>query len=448
MNNTIKVKKLPIDTGPAAWNSILSPANTFPTLEEEIIADWLVIGAGFAGIAAAKRLSQLVGDERLVMIEARRIAEGPAGRNSGFMIDLPHELNSESYTSDHRIDLSQIKLNRYAIDFAKQIALDAQMPIPVFNPCGKVTGAVTDKGLHHIESYSKHLASLGEPYEFMDAQALKEMTGIDYYRRGLFTPGAVMIQPAAFIRMAAENLRKDVEIYENTPALSIEKGDMHQVKTPKGNIRARRIILAVNGHIQSFGFFPKRLLHVFTYASMTRALSSDELVKLGGQSDWGILPADPMGTTVRRISNFDGSGDRVTVRNHFTLNQSMEVSERHIRTAAKLHDKAFRQRFPILNNVVMEHRWGGRLCLSLNSVPAFGELEPRIFSASCQNGLGTVKGTLSGNLAAELSLGIQSDILSEFQSSAAPKKLPPEPFLSLGANSVMRWKEFQAGIEL
>lgn len=96
----------------------------------------------------------------------------------------------------------------------------------------------------------------------------------------------------------------------------------------------------------------------------------------------------------------------------------------------------------------MEHRWGGRLCLSWNSVPAFGEQEERVFSAACQNGLGTVKGTLSGMLVAELALGMRSPLLDDFQACAQPSRLPPEPFLSLGANMTMRWKEWQAGIEL
>ena len=45
------------------------------------------------------------------------------------------------------------------------------------------------------------------------------------------------------------------------------------VKTPKGSIKTKKIIMAVNGHVESFGFFEKRLMHVFTYASMTRKLT-------------------------------------------------------------------------------------------------------------------------------------------------------------------------------
>jgi len=448
MSKTIKVRRLPRDTGPAAWNAILSSAPVYPQLDEDIDAEWAVVGGGFAGLAAARRLNQLVPGQRVVVLEAGRLAEGPAGRNSGFMIDLPHELNSETYAGAKDADLRQIRLNRHAIEFARHTAADAAMPKQVFDPCGKVTGAATQKGEQHIDTYSRHLASLGEAFRIMDATEMKAWTGTDFYRRGLFTPHSVMIQPAAYIRMSAAELSRRVCIYEHSPVVSMTLGDRHVLQTPKGRVRARHVILAVNGHIQSFGYFAQRLLHVFTYASMTRPLSEAEVKRLGGVPDWSLLPADPMGTTLRRVSSYDGSGHRITVRNHFTLNQSMEIGERHIRRAARLHDRAFSARFPMLDGVSMDHRWGGRLCLSLNSVAAFGEQEERVFSAACQNGLGTVKGTLSGLLAAELALNQRSTLLDDFQASAQPSRLPPEPFLSLGANMTMRWKEWQAGIEL
>jgi glycine/D-amino acid oxidase-like deaminating enzyme len=102
----------------------------------------------------------------------------------------------------------------------------------------------------------------------------------------------------------------------------------------------------------------------------------------------------------------------------------------------------------MLSDVEIEHRWGGRLCLSLNSVPAFGELEKGIYSAVCQNGLGAVKGTLSGLLAAEMAVKGETPMVAEYLAYEAPKRLPPEPFLSLGAKMTLRWKEWRAGIEL
>ncbi|MEL7346301.1 MAG: FAD-dependent oxidoreductase, partial [Pseudomonadota bacterium] len=89
-----RAARLPRDVGVCGWNALLPPPLAPRVLEDDTTADWLVIGAGWAGLAAARRLSQLVGHDRIVVLEAGRLGEGPAGRNSGFMIDLPHKLQS------------------------------------------------------------------------------------------------------------------------------------------------------------------------------------------------------------------------------------------------------------------------------------------------------------------------------------------------------------------
>ena len=209
---------------------------------------------------------------------------------------------------------------------------------------------------------------------------------------------------------------------------------------------APKVILAVNGHLNSFGFKQRRLMHVFTYASMTRPLTAAEAARLGGADVWGLTPADPMGTTVRRIRTPEGP--RIVIRNRFTFDPSMEVSDRRIARVGQDHDRSFAARFPMLAGVEMAYRWGGRLCLSRNGVNVVEELEPGLYAACCQNGLGTVRGTLTGMLAAELATGTRSDRLDRALAADAPTRLPPEPIARLGANAVLKWQERQAGAEL
>jgi glycine/D-amino acid oxidase-like deaminating enzyme len=102
----------------------------------------------------------------------------------------------------------------------------------------------------------------------------------------------------------------------------------------------------------------------------------------------------------------------------------------------------------MLGGAGMEYCWGGRLCLSWNGVPAFGEIEAGLFSACCQNGLGTSKGTLSGMLAAELAAQGNSPLVAQQLAFDPPRRLPPEPFAWLGANATIRWQEWRAGREM
>ncbi|MEE4189271.1 MAG: FAD-binding oxidoreductase [Roseobacter sp.] len=442
----IDVGKLPKETGPAAWNNLLPPPGPARCVEGDLSTDWIVIGAGFAGLAAARRLSQLCPTDGIVVLDAHRIAEGPAGRNSGFMIDLPHDLSSSDYGGSIDKDVQLTADNRHAIEFAKQMAVEFGMGKDVFDHCGKINAAATESGAAHNLAYAAHLDEMDEPHRTLDAAEMQALTGTSYYNSGLYTAGTAIIQPAAFVRGVAAGIRSNrVQIYENSPVVALENRNGWIAQTPDGSVKAPKVILAVNGHLNSFGFKKNQLMHVFTYASMTRPLSRDEAGRLGGEQVWHMTPADPMGTTVRRIQSPEG--DRIVIRNRFTYDPSMEVGDSRIQTVGRDHDRSFKARFPMLEGVDMQHRWGGRLCLSRNNVSVVRELEKGLFCACCQNGLGTTRGTLSGILAAELATGTQSDRLDRALQSPEPTTLPPPLLTKIGATALLKWQQMKAGAE-
>jgi len=439
-----KTTDWPSDLAGSGWYETLPPPPRYPRLEADINADWLIVGAGFAGLSAALRIARNVPGDRVVVIDAQRVAWGAAGRNSGFMIDLPHELNSANYAGAQDRDLEQITQNRAAIDFARSAAQEFDLEA-CLSPIGKLHGAADTNGEQSLNDFSQHLDALGESHTALDGADMQRITGSEYYRAGIHTPGALLIQPAAYIVGLARGLARQhgVAIYEDSPLLDLNTAPRPLASTAKGSISAARVILAVNGHIESLGLFKRRLMHVFTFASMTRTLSGDEQRWLGGEAEWGLIPAHPMGSTVRRFKN-----DRIVVRNVFSWNPDLRTSEKQVRHIGHIHDRSFEARFPRLRDVTMEYRWGGHLCLSRNSVPAFGEIERGVFAAACQNGLGTTKGTLSGMLAADLACGSNSDVLHSWLTQEMPKKLFPEPFMSIGARTYLSWSQFRAGRDL
>jgi glycine/D-amino acid oxidase-like deaminating enzyme len=434
--------------GQTGWNALLPQPAPARVLEENINADWLVIGGGFAGLAAARRLSQLRPTERTVLLEAIRIGDGPAGRSSGFMIDLPHDINSKGYAGASEADKKQTNMNRSALTFATEAAMEYNFSQETFDQRGKINVAATEFGDKHNREYAQHLTEIGEPFTVLSAEDMQRISGTNYYTGGLHTPGTIMIQPAGYLRGLAHGLSQSgaVSMFENSPVLSMRRETgVWQVKTPKGTVTTPKVILAVNGHVQSFGYFKQRLMHVFLYASLTRALTNEEVKRLGGEPTWEFVPADPMGSTVRRISGT--SGHRILMRNKFRYSASLEATEQSLQDAAHHHDRSFIARFPMLRNAEMEYRWGGRLCLSWNSVPVFGEVEPGMYLAVCQNGLGASKGTLSGMLAAEYATGFKNPYIADYLAAAQPTLLPPEPLASIGASVYLNWKEWQAGKE-
>jgi len=444
---------LPANPGISGWSGILSPRKANKQLDENLNVDYLVIGAGFAGLSAARRLNQLQPDAKIVVLEACEVSEGPAGRNSGFMIDLPHDLSSDDYLGSVEKDIEQTLINRSAIEFAKSASEEYQMPSEALQQVGKTNAAATPKGMAFNADYAKHLTKTDEDYRLLDANQMRDLTGIDYYQGGLWTPGAALLQPALYIQGLADGVSQysNLHLYENSPVIDLIDDGKHdgqtlwKAKTSLGSVTSPKVILAVNGLIEKFGYFQNRLMHIFTYASMTRQLSFEEVRSLGGQSEWAFTSADPMGSSIRRLSGI--GGDRIVVRNRFTYDPSMEVSQSRMAAVSNSHISAFNARFPMLDKVSMEYCWGGRLCLSLNNVFAQGEVAEGVYSACCQNGLGTAKGTAIGIISAEKASGTKESLVPNFKTEEAPKKLLPKPLMWIGVNSYIRWKELGAGKE-
>ena len=445
--------KLPKNPGITGWKEILPKRKVNQNLTDNINADYLIIGGGFAGLSAARRLKQIDKDAKIALLEACEIGEGPAGRNSGFMIDLPHNLASDDYLGSLEKDREQTLINRSAIEFAKSASEEYEMPSETIQLVGKTNAAATKKGVNFNTEYAQHLDKTSESYKILDAQAMEDLTGINYYINGLWTPGTAMLQPALYIQKLADGIsnNSNVTIYENSPVIDLvdksrQSGQkIWKAKTKLGSISSPKIILAVNGIVERFGYFQNKLMTIFTYSSLTRKLTSDESNILGGSPEWGLTSADAMGSSVRRISGI--GGDRILIRNRWSYNPSMEASDSFMASAANSHFESFKARFPMLDKVSMEYSWGGRLCLSLNNVFAQGEVDEGIYSACCQNGLGTAKGTAIGVITAEKISGENTSLIPNFADEELPKKLMPKPLMWIGVNSYMRWKELLAGKE-
>ncbi|MFS8113187.1 FAD-binding oxidoreductase [Rhizobium jaguaris] len=445
---TISVKRLPAENGRSGWEAISKRSFPARTLEGNVTADWLIIGAGFAGLSAARRLTQIRPGDKVVVLDAREVAVSTAGRNSGFMIDVPHNLSSGEYASAgadaSRAEMAQ---NRFAIKFAADIAEEFGMSSETFNRSGKINAAATERGMKLNRSFGESLKANGEPHTFLDATEMRNLVGTSYYQGGLFTPGAVTIQPADYIRGLAGGLASKIDLFENSPVTSLKrKNGYWTALTPQGTVTAPKVILCVNGHIEDFGHCARRLMHIFAYASMTAPFADDEQGRrASGQERWALLPADSMGATIRKLTTSGQS--RIVIRTKYTYETTVTASESRMAKMAAAHRRSFDARFPRLKSLPFENTWSGRLCLSRNHVPVFGEIEEGLYSACCENGLGTVKSTLAGLLAVDLATGNVSPEVRQLMDNPAPSKLPPEPFAWLGINSVIRYQEFRAGRE-
>jgi glycine/D-amino acid oxidase-like deaminating enzyme len=436
-------RRLPVQPGVSGWVAMLPPRKPHPALEGKTTADVVVVGAGFAGLSAARRLSQLDPTLRVLVLEAGVVGEGPAGRNSGFIIDLPHEVSAESLGVDSTAHARRdIFKNRAAITLHQGMAEEHGWGPDVLTLSGRYSIARGAAGDHHLVDYARQLQGLGEAHRLLNAAETAEITGTQSFSSALFTPGTAMIQPADFVRRFADALRDPVRLHENTPVTGFARqGNSWVVKTNRGEVSTPRIVLAVNGHAQSFGLLPRKLMHVFTYASLTAPFDP---ARLGGERNWAATPALPMGTTIRRLSGPEG--DRILVRSRYTYNASITVSDAAVASAGRMHDRKLASRFPSLAGQPMQYRWAGAMALTWNAVPIVEEVERGLWLAAGCNGVGATNASANGIVAAERALGHVSELGRAYTATPA-KTIPPEPFASIGGKAALKWKELRAGDE-
>lgn len=435
------VTSLPADDASCGWFHLSAPRQPRPSHSGDARARWVIVGAGFTGLAAARQLAHHFPDEEILLIEAQQIGFGSSGRNAGFAIDLPHDIGADDYIGDVGVAKTVLKLNLAGQSSLKSLVeqhgIDCQL-----SAIGKYQAAVEDRGIAVLDAYRRGLDKLGQPYEVIEGERLGDHIGTRFYRKALFTPGTVLLQPAALVKGLADSLPSNVTLYENTPITDVDYGPQTLLKHARGSITAEKLVLTNNAFGMSFGFLKGGMLPVFTYASLTRPLSGEEQKKLGGKPIWGVIPADPFGTTLRRTVD-----NRILVRNSFSFNPDGRSNPKYLERFVHRHRESFRQRFPMLDGVDFEYTWGGALSLARNHQSQFGMLAPNVFGALCCNGLGVTRGTATGTLLADWLAGERGELIEFLLSADGPNRNPPEPFLSMGVNLTLKWGQYRAGRE-
>ncbi|HIE67544.1 MAG TPA: FAD-binding oxidoreductase [Acidimicrobiia bacterium] len=405
-------------------------------------ADVVVVGAGFTGLAAARRLAELRPEARILLVEAGRIGNSAAGRSSGFAIDHAHNIRSEGFADSATYERQQIALNRagqaYLAEAVTAHGIDCD-----WTWAGKIHAACTDRGARDLDRFAATLDLLDEDYELLDREATVERLGIDYYQRALHTPGTVLLQPAALCRGLAASLPSNVTVHEETPVTWLDEGPPHELYTDGGTIRTPEVVLANNGFAAGFGFYARHLIPVVTWGSMTRPLTDEESASIGGDLTWGVIPAAPSGTTVRRL--VDG---RILVRNVYSYSRHSMAGGRFRRRAARAHRVAFERRFPGLAHVPFDYSWGGALSMARNGEPVFGRLADGIHGALVHNGTGLSRGAICGKLIAEMVCGEGSDLLDAMLARGRPNRNLPDPLLGWGVNLYARRLRMRSGREM
>ena len=431
-----------VNDNTCSWINDLSPRDNIQSVTSNLNCEWLVIGAGYTGLSAARKLGQLYPNKKILLADAQLAGEGASSRNSGYLVDST--LN-DGFSSNKELDNYKKKTDIYklGIEAVKRFIKEHQVDCD-WNECGKYFASSKKEDKKILENFSDTLSKLGFEHDLLSNKDLKKKLGTNFYNIALHTKGGILLHPGKLVRAMIDTLPENVSLYENSSLLNWKKvNDTIICKFKNGSVKAKKIIFATNGFLKSLGIKSNYNFPITLTASMTRSLTDEEFDSIGQPKEWGVLPVRPMGATIRMTKD-----RRILIRNTAEVYNPYQMSQNELNKRSFKQKIGIKKRFPQLPNDIIQSSWSGIVSRTRNSSQIFEKIDKNIFAAGCYNGSGIGVGTLFGEQIAVKASNENSKEIETIESRNKPTWLPPQPFLNLGVKAMLMYERLRARSEI
>jgi glycine/D-amino acid oxidase-like deaminating enzyme len=223
-------------------------------------------------------------------------------------------------------------------------------------------------------------------------------------------------------------------LHERTPMIRLRRDSPNVVETPRGRVRAREVVIAINAAAAGWRPLGRRLTAFGSYVVLTE--SAPELLEAinwtGGESivDGRMFLHYFRTTNDGRVLMGSGSGP---------IGFGGRIDERFTADAPSVARAEAGLRFllPGLADARVERAWGGPIDVSADHFPFFGTVpESRVHYGAGYSGNGVGPSWLGGRILARLALGIEDELTALPLVNRSVRPLPPEPIKRLGGGLV------------
>jgi len=425
-----------------SWINDLSPRLKINNLNDTDDCEWLIVGAGFTGLSAARKLGQLYPNQKIILVDAQLAGEGASSRNSGYLVDTT--LN-DGFTSNKELDNYKKKADIYklGINTVKKFINDYQVDCD-WNECGKYFASSKKEDKKILRNFSNTLTKLGFEHNLLSNSDLSKILGTKFYNVALYTKGGILLHPGKLVRAMIDVLPNNVCLYENSSLINWNKTqDLITCEFKNGKINTKNIIFATNGFLKSLGIKSSYNFPITLTASMTRPLTDDEFKSIGQPKEWGVLPVRPMGATIRMTKD-----KRILIRNTAEVHNPFKMSKFDLEKRSINQKIGIQKRFPQLPKDIIQSSWSGVVSRTRNSSQIFEKIDTNIFAAGCYNGSGIGVGTLFGEQIALKASNKNTKEIETIEARNKPTWLPPQPILNIGIKTRLFYERLRAKSEI
>jgi len=412
------------------------PVITAP-LRADIRTPIAIIGGGFTGMWTAWRILEQNPDQRIVILEADFCGSGASGRNGGQVHSWFGSLGYLRALVGKKEAIHLARETSHAITELKKLQDDGTFEMDL-RLDGWILGASSKAQEGAWLESMEQLAEHGEtPYRELDAEELKARTGSTSAYQGILEENAGSMNPYKLARSMRQRLiERGVEIYEDTPVLTMCGGSPVTLTTPGGKVTADKVLVATNAWANSIPEMNRYMYAVDGQVTVTEPIP-EKLDELGWKNGEAIADGQMQvlyfqRTKDGRILLGQGSGlpiykDRLTARN----NRNPKLVPPVIK---ELH-----RMYPTLKDVKIEYEWLGPIDIVATHIPMMGTLknEPNIFYCVGWSGTALAQIPVISRILASHLLGTNDEwSRSKLFNPAHRTRIFPEPLRFIGATLV------------
>lgn len=373
------------------WAATAPAAPTLTPFEGDKDTDVAIIGGGYTGLSAALYLAESGTDA--LLLEGKHVGYGGSGRNVGLVnagLWLMPEDVIKIVGNEHGETLVDLlgKSPDLVYDLIEKHGIACEAKRVGTLHCGH-----SPSGLKALEQREAQWQKRGAPVTLLSREETTKKTGSNKFHGALLDERAGTVQPLAYVRgLADAALAAGAKLFDNSPVTGIKKENGRWVlTTPGGTVKAKSVILAVQGYPEFTFENKQKALIPFNYFQFATAPLSDDVRKrvlAEGHAAWD---------TALILSSY-----RFDDANRFIVGSVGQVINGGYSTHEAWAMRSIKKVFPTIPTTQMEYAWGGRIAMTTDHIPRFHMPDKSFVTVTSYNGRGIGPGTVFGKLMAQL----------------------------------------------